>query len=183
MSKENITQLIKQIHEEEVNKQLVEDVLLESEKGFSEEIMSEVQSLLKKANKSNVVAFPDRKIRLAQTQLTAAGGQELGAWFEHPIIFESTGMVVDVRKVFGKDDKVNVYVHPNGDDSSLIEKSLLPFKDKTLQVRLSIDGIELLQAEIYVDDTGSNAEGSGYIQSAKERNVHGDIDLDIIVED
>lgn len=183
MSNENITQLIRQIHEEEVNKQLVEDVLKESEKGFSEEIMSEVQSLLKKARQNNVIPFPSRKIRLAQTELTAAGGQELGTWFEHPIIFESVGMVVDVRKVFGSDDKVNVYVHPNGDDSSIIEKSLLPFKDKTLQVRLSIDGIELLQAEIYVDETGHNAEGSGHIQSVEESSVHGDIDLDIIVEE
>jgi hypothetical protein len=183
VSSENITQLIKKIHEEEGNKQLLEDVLKESEKGFSEEILLEVQSLLKKANKSNVIEFPKRTVQLGQTELMAASGQNLGEWFAQPIIFESSGMIIDVRKVIGSEDEVDVYIQPNSDDCHLIEQSLFPFKDKTLQVRLSVNGKDLLQAEIYIDESGHSAEGSGHLQQVDEDDVHGKLDLEIIVEE
>lgn len=184
MSKENITQLIKQIHEEEVNQRLVEDVLKESEKGFSEEIMSEVQSLLKKANASNVIAFPKRTVQLGQTELMAASKKDnLGEWFAQRIVFKSSGMEIDVRKVIGTDNEVDVYIQSNSDDYQLIEKSLLPFKDKTLQVRFSVNGKELLHADIYVDESGHSAEGSGHLQQINESDIHGKLDVEIIVEE
>jgi hypothetical protein len=133
--------------------------------------------------KSKLVQFPFRTIRLASTPRIAAAGQDLGSWLARPLVFAASGMEIDIRKILGSEDKVNVYVHPTGNDFSEIEKTLMPFKEKTLQVRLSIDGKELLKANIYVDETGHNAEGTGHLKSIDESEVHGNIDLDIIVEE
>jgi len=185
VSETNITKLIKAIHEQEVHKELISEVHQELEQGVPDELTAEVQALIQKARptKSNVVAFPTKTVQLGETDLMAASGQDLGEWFAQPLVFAASGFVVDIRNVLGSENDVDVYVYPNGPDEELIEKALLPFKDKTLQVRLSINDIELLKADIYVDDSGHSAEGSGHLQSADPKNVHGKLNFEVIVED
>lgn len=185
MSEENITQLVQAIHEQEMNKKLLAEVRQELKNGLPEGLIDEVRALVTKAESemNKVVAFPHKTIQLGITELMAASGQELGEWFAQPIVFAANGFVVDIRKVLGSEDDVDVYIYPNGDDNQLIEKTLLPFKDKTLNVRVSVNEKELLKADIYVDETGHTAEGAGYLKSIDDEDVHGKLKFEVIVED
>ena len=200
MQERNITAAVKHIYQQEQaeNQTLWQEVLDETVNGVSEDILKRVRALTKgatgnniiplptgsvKNSTTNIVIFPSNKVRLASTPRIAAAGQDIGSWLARPIVFAASGIGIDIRKILGSEDKVNVYIYPTGNDSSSIENPLLPFKDKNLHVQLSIDGKELLNAEIYVDESGQNAEGTGHLESINESEVHGNIELDIISEE
>ena len=185
MSEENITKLVQTIHAQENNKKLLAQVRQELENGIPEELLAEVRVLVKKSEstKSNVITFPSRTVQLGTTELMAASSQDLGEWFAQPIVFAANGFVVDIRKVLGSDNDVDVYIYSNGSDEKLIEKTLFPFKDKSLQVKLSINETELLMADIYIDETGHTGEGTGYLSSVNPEDVHGKLSFEVIVED
>lgn len=183
MSKENITKLIKQIYENDVNQQLVNEVLLESKKGTSLGLFSEVRALLKKAKEDAVSELPLRRIQLARTELMAASSKNLADWFAQPLVFEGSGMLIDIRKVLGSNNEVDLYIQSNNVNCDLIEESLLPFRGKELMVRFSVNGKELLHADIYVDQSGHSAEGSGLLESIEEKDVHGTLEVEILVKE
>ena len=185
MTKINITCLVKTIHEQEVNRKLLAEVRQELENSISGELLNEVSFLVNKVEsaKFNVTAFPSQTIPVGETSLMAASGKVLGTWFAQPIIFSANGFVVDIRKVLGSDNDVDVYIYSNSSDEKLIEKALLPFKDQSLKVRFSINEKEFLNAEIYVDDTGHAAEGSGHLKSVGSEDIHGTLNFEVIVED
>lgn len=185
MSEKDITSLIKAIHEQETHKAILAEVNKELEQGIPDELMSEVEALIAKveSSKSNVVAFLKKTISLGETDLMAASSQNIGEWFAQPIVFAASGFIVDIRKILGSEDDVDVYIYPNGADEQLIEKTLLPFKDQSLKVKFSINEKEFLNAEIYVDDTGHAAEGSGHLKSVSPEDVHGTLNFEVIVED
>lgn len=184
MTEENFTKLIHKIHEDETNKRLVEEVLNETKHGVDQKLLDKVRSLIQQAEitENNIISFPKKIICLAQTELMAAAGQNLGDWFAQPLVFAASGMVVDIRKVLGSDNEVDVYIHPNSNDTRQIEDGFFPFKDKNLQVRLTIDGKEILKADIYVDESGKAAEGTGHLLSLDSKDVQGKIDFEIIVD-
>lgn len=130
---------------------------------------------------SKVIQFPNRTIELGSTDLMAAAPKDgLAEWLAQNIFIKSAGFELDIRRVLGSDNEVDVYIHPKGDDPSLIEKTLSPFKGKTIQVRFSVDDIEVLMAEIYVDENGSSAEGSGYLTSSEPQNLLGQLNIEVI---
>jgi hypothetical protein len=185
VSAKNITTLIQAIHEQETNKNILAEVRQELENGTPEELLDEVRFFVKKAEsaKSNVVAFPSRTVPLGTTALMAASGQDLGEWFAQPIVFAANGFIVDIRKVLGSDNDVDVYIYPNSSDQRVIEKTLLPFKGKSLQVTLSINETDLLNADIYIDETGHAGEGTGHLSLVNPEEVHGKLSFEVIVEE
>jgi hypothetical protein len=113
----------------------------------------------------------------------AAAGQKLSDWFAEPLVFAAAGMVIDIRRVLDSPEDVDVYVHANDSDSNLISQCLLPYRGSTRQFRLSINGSELMCAEMYIDDSGELAEGSGKVRDIDQKDLHGDLHLDIIIDD
>jgi hypothetical protein len=184
MAEENLTKLIFKIHEDETNKGLVEKVLNETQHGLEQKLLDRLYYLVQKAElkDTNIISFPKQNIRLAQTELMAAAGQDLGDWFAQPLVFASSGMVLDIRKVLGSDNEVDVYIQSNSNDTTQIEKSFLPFRDKSLQVRLTIDGKEILKADIYVDESGVAAEGTGQLNSFDIGHIQGQIDFEVLID-
>lgn len=182
MANQNITKLIRQVHEEEQSKRLIKKVLEESEEGFPESLLEQVRSLVQKSEESgkNIITFPGRKIQLAQTELMAAAGQNLGDWFAQPIVFTALGMVVDIRKILGTDDEVDVYIYSNDGEQALMEEAFLQYRDSSLKVSLTVGDKELLNANIYVDECGQSAEGTGHLYRIEE-DVHGKLNLNILI--
>ncbi|WP_010178679.1 hypothetical protein [Glaciecola sp. HTCC2999] len=179
MADENLTKLIKMVHEDEINKSLVQEVLNETELSIDNNLIELVHTLVKRAN-SNILSFPKKSISIAQSQLMAAAGQNLGNWFDYPLIFASSGIMVDIRKVLSSKDEVDVYIQAYGEDKKQIHDILLPFKNKNLQVRLTVEGQEVLKADIYVDESATAAEGTGLLLSFEDKELHGVIDFQII---
>lgn len=185
MSEVNITKLIQKLHEEAIHENILKEVMEESNQALDESTLEHLHQLLKQAGSvsSKIIKFPKRSIRLAESELMAAAGQDISDWFAEPLVFSAAGMVIDIRKVIGSPNEVDVYIQPHGDETARIEKNLLPFKNKTLQVKLSINGKELLSADMYIDGSGQAAEGSGRVRTLGENDIHGNIHLDIIVDD
>lgn len=183
MSNKNITSIIKKLHEEKISQEILDEVEADFITGIPPSLLDELKTLRIQAEQSNIISFPQKKHSLAQTNLMAAAGQNLGNWFDQPIVFVASGLILDIRRVIGTNNEVDVFIQSNTQDTSLIERNLLPFGDKTLQIKLSINGKELLEASIYVDEQGVAAEGSGYLKSLNESNMHGNVDLDIIIDD
>jgi len=123
MSKVDITQNIKKIHEEDIMKELIEEVQDELKNGIPQNLQQELDLLLKKSNKTNlihkdnIVAFKPRKNYKQQivnsfnsVELLAAAGQNLGQWFSAPITFPEYGFILDIRKVIDSDNEVDLYI-------------------------------------------------------------------------
>lgn len=185
MSEENITNLIKKIHEEEVHRNIIREILDEPDTEQENTIHQKLTKLLDKqvSPSPKIVQFPMRNVCIAQTNLLAAAGQKLSDWFAEPLVFAGTGMVVDIRKVLDSPKDVDVYIHSIDSDTNLIAQCLLPYRGSTRQFRLSINGKEIMCAEMYIDDSGELAEGSGTLREIDEKVLHGEVHLDIIIDD
>lgn len=183
MQETNITSLIKLNRRHEVCKKLLVEINQETHKGIKKALSDEVALLINKSKssfgKSKVVAFPLHRSQLASTQLMAAAGQQVGSWFAQPIVFAASGFVVDIRKVLGSENEVDIYINSNGSDESLIEEKLLPFKDNSFKILMSINGSELLLADIYVEKSGHAAEGYGVLQPLISDGLHGELSIEV----
>lgn len=186
MSEEKITQLIRQIHEEKVYQDFVGQVLEETKLGVSKSLNQKVSNLLEFSENQiskKVIPFARTKpLSLGKTTLLAAAGENVGNWFEHPLVFPSSGMVVDIRRIVGSEDEVDLYIQSNSDDESVIQQSLSPFKSKSLSIRLTLSGEIMLDANIYIDESACFAEGQGKLVNIEKNDLSGDIDFEVILE-
>lgn len=187
MQDTNITSLIKLNHRLEVGKKLLTDVHQEMKQGVPKALVDEVKMLINQTksnlSKSKVAVFPLNRSQLASTQLMAAAGQSIGDWFAQPIVFAASGFVVDIRKVLGSQNAVDIYINPNGSDVSMMEEALLPFRDKSFKILMSVNGNELLSADIYVDESGHAAEGTGFLKQVQSDNLHGELSIEVNEKD
>lgn len=183
MNKENITDMLQAIQQIEEANLVIQEVQAELNSIDLDSLIPEVRNLLQKARPSNVVQFPKRIENFATTSLMAASSQKLGNWYEHPILFAASGFIVDIRKVLGSDNEVDIYINPSSEETAEIEKTLSPYKQKTLQVQFSINGNIVLNAEVYVDISGQSAEGSGYLFSMDKEHIDGRLSIDISVKE
>jgi hypothetical protein len=190
----DITKQVLALHEEDVFKQMMSDVQKDLEE-VSSSLQSEIDMCLSKINSeqiassdnvvslkstsNNVVAFP-----FAETELLAASGKSLADWFSQPMNFGGAGFVLDVRRVLGTDNEVDLYLTPNQTKSTEMKESLLSYLGKSLSINVINNGKSLLNATLYVDESGSSAEGSGYLITANDKNgIKGKISINILVED
>lgn len=195
MTKKDITKEILAIHAEETMSKIMADVKAEMENGMPEDLSSELEMLLKKASGAteqtpdNIVAFKPRsqmKIvdSFGSTELLAAAGQSLGDWFSQPMSFGGAGFVLDVRRVIGSENEVDIYLSPNNSDKGVMEKTLSAYIGKSIEVVISNNGVPLLEANLYIDEAGGAAEGSGVLVEAnKTKAVKGNLSIDVVIKD
>lgn len=186
----DITKQILAMHEDEVMNNMLEEVKNELKSTIPSDIQAALDACMQKLSNegnvtsSNVVSFKPKStpsiISFAETELIAASGQSLGDWFSQPMNFGGAGFILDVRKVIGSDNEVDLYLNPNQEDSDKMKKSLLKYLGKSINISILNNGTNLLTATLYIDETGYSAEGSGYLMKLDEMdNVKGKISIDI----
>ena len=191
MNIEDITKQILEMHEEEEMQNLMEEVRKEFKHGIPEQLQSELNALLAKAkaNKKsdNVIAFKPKKIHsffkpLAATELLAAAGQSLGDWFSQPMNFGGAGFILDVRRVIGTENEVDLYLTPTHPDTENMKKTLEAYIGQSIHIVISNNDVQLLDANLYIDESGNAAEGSGHlIDTDNAQNIKGKISIDIVI--
>jgi len=185
MKTTDLTKAIKALREKQLAQEIWDEVNSEIERDGLDSLMQEVEHLLAKADstKNNIVNFPSRFTDFASTTLMAAAGTSLGNWFDHPIVFPSVGFMVDIRKVQGTESEADIYIQPISQDTETIEKVLTPFKRKNLNIQFTINGKLVLEAEVYVDESGHEAEGSGHLFDINTADAQGKLSIDIKVDE
>lgn len=191
----DITDQILKMHEEEVIQQMIIDTQEELASDIPSDLQKVLDSCLSKAKMSesqskdnvisikpkenNIVAFP-----FAETELLAASGKSLADWFSQPMNFGGAGFLLDVRRVLGSDNEVDLYLTPNEKDNSKMKSSLLSYLGKSLTIDVINNGTSLLNATLYVDESGCNAEGSGYLNTDSDsKDIKGKISINILLDD
>jgi len=174
MSQPDITQQILELHEEKIVQTLRGEVQEELKNGIPLKLQDELDALLSRANapnrssQDNVIAFKPRKSYKQQilksfesVELLAAAGQSLGEWFSTPISFTEKGFILDIRRVIGSDNEVDLYLSPIRDDSDKMKKSLTDYTGQNINIIVSNKNTVLLESTLYIDEDGNAAEGSG----------------------
>jgi len=194
MSKIDITHNIQKVHEDEIMQGLANEVQEELKNGIPTELQQELDNLLKKANKpkilhkNNILAFKPRKNYTQQiinsfesVELLAAAGQNLGDWFSTPITFTEYGFILDIRKVIDSENEVDLYISPYQDNSEKMAQSLSNYTSQEINIIVSNDDAVLLEASLYVDETGTIAEGNGYLLEIDQTySIKGKLSIDIL---
>lgn len=182
----NITRQVKDFYqkEQEDNAKLWQDVLEKTKNGVPSDVLAKVRGLIQAEKKSKIIPFPtNRVMQLGKVQLLAAASQQLGNWFSQPLVFSSAGFLVDVRRIKGKDNDVDVYFHAIDGKNALMESLFSGFKGRSIKITFSINGVKLLSADIYVDQSAHIAEGSGVVYDADVDTNKGDLELNVELDD
>jgi hypothetical protein len=186
----DITDQILRMHEEEVIQKMITDTQEELASDIPSELQKELDLCLSKAKMSerqstdNVISFKPKENNIvafpfAETELLAASGKSLADWFSQPINFAGVGFILDIRRVFGTEDEIDLYLSPT--DSEKMSASFDFYKGKSLKLTITNNDTPLLTAELYIDDTGQEAEGSGQLIDHDGTPVQGKISIDIEV--
>jgi hypothetical protein len=118
-----------------------------------------------------------------ETELLAAAGKSLADWFSQPMHFGGAGFILDIRKVFGTENEVDIYLKPNKNNVKEMQESLGSYVGQSIQVVVSNNQIVLLDAVLYIDESGTAAEGSGkLVVQSNETVVKGKISISIVVD-
>ena len=194
MKKTDITREVLKMHEESLKLKAIDEVKSELKDGIPAELQSEIDQLLSKADQlakkqpSNVVSIISKKLQrelhtFGETELLAAAGKSLADWFSQPMHFGGAGFILDIRKVFGTENEVDIYLKPNKNDVKEMQESLGSYVGQSIQVVVSNNQIVLLDAVLYIDESGTAAEGSGkLVVQSNETVVKGKISISIVVD-
>jgi hypothetical protein len=194
MKKIEITSSILKIHEEKIMHALVKEVAEELRDGVSENLQIELNDLLARANpehahsKDNVLSFHHKSSyqqsvtrRFDSVELLAAAGLVTETWFSTSISFGEEGFSLDIRRVIDTECEVDLYFSSTLSSPDTMAKSLSDYKNKDISILISNNGVQLLEATIYVDGSGTAAEGSGRLLNLDMyHNVKGKLSLDVI---
>lgn len=195
MNMKDITKQILELHETEEILKLMNEVKDDLRDGIPSELSMELDLLLAKANEQkivesdNVIAFRTRRHPslvkpLAEAELLAAAGRSLGEWISQPITFGGAGFILDVRRVIGSENQVDLYLTPSHPDTKKMRKTLESYLGKSMHIGISNDDVELLDAEIYIDENGNAAEGRGHLLETDDlSSIKGKISIHILLED
>lgn len=188
----DITKQILAMHENEVMEDMFEEVKNELKDSIPSDIQATIDACRQKLNNevdatsSNVVSFQPKSappaVSFAETELLAASGKSLADWFSQPLNFGGAGFILDIRKVIGTEDEVDLYLIPNQADESKMKKALSSYLGQSLSICIFNDGINLLTASLYIDESGLEAEGTGRLNKTEKNIIKGKITIEIIVE-
>lgn len=180
----NITRMVKDLYEQEQDNHILKQVLDETKNGVSATILAKVRGLIQAEKKSNIIPFPSHRVKkLGEVQLLAAAGQNLGDWFSQPLIFSSAGFLVDVRRIKGQSNDVDVYFEAVDGKNALMESVFDAFKGQQIKMTFSINGVSLLSADVYVDASAHRAEGQGKVYDADVDAHSGNLALTVVLDD
>ena len=194
MSSKDITKYVVAIHRQESLNQLLQDTVDELANGVPDSLLNELNDLMKKVDiedsqTSNVVnidfAPPQPALTLlGETQLLAAAGQQLDDWFKHPIFFAESGFTLDIRPVLGTDNEIDLYLYPVAGQANKKIMPLAAYAGKSLHIALAINHNTVLEANLYVDEEGIEAEGSGkLLDNVDSSDNAGKVTLNIIAKE
>jgi hypothetical protein len=193
MKKTDITREVLEMHTENLLLKAIDEVSAELKNGVPAELQSEIDRLISKSNSSeipssnNVVDFaskrPQKQLHtFGETELLAASGLSLADWFSQPMNFVGAGFILDIRKVLGTEHEVDVYLTSNNNNAEKMTDSLGSYLGKSVHIIVSNNENELLDAVLYIDETGTAAEGSGkLIEQPESVNVKGEISISIVI--
>jgi hypothetical protein len=186
MQQQNITSAVKHIYlqEQAENAAMWQEVLQESSNGLSDDVLNRVRALTRQEKENKIIPFPTHRVKkLAEVKLLAAAGQNLGEWFSQPLLFTSAGFMIDVRRIKGKSHDVDVYFKAIDGKNGLMESLFDVFKDKSIKVTFSVNGVNLLSADVYVDNTAHQAEGSGVVFDNDVDLSSGNLEINVDVDE
>lgn len=182
----DITSKVLEIHEREELRKAVEEAKKEIAEGIHRDILSEVELLVQKALPEELIniglsfdtASANEAYYSTETELLAASGQSLGEWFSRPINFVGAGFILDIRRVIGRKDEIDIYLTPS--NKTVMGDSLAPFKGKSVKLSIKSNERNILTAELYIDENGIAAEGSGMLMEIEDDiDIKGKIRIDI----
>ena len=194
MKKNDITREVRQMYEEELMLKAIKEVKNELKDGIPDDLQQELSQLLSKCAEpvtkqpDNVVSFspknsPGKLYTFGETELLAAAGQSLADWFSQPMSFGGAGFMLDVRKIIGTENEVDIYLKPNENNVQEMKQSLGDYLGQSIRIIVSNNQNTLLDAVLYIDETGTAAEGSGtLIKQSKETAIKGNISISIVVD-
>ncbi|MDT8451558.1 MAG: hypothetical protein RQ936_02290 [Gammaproteobacteria bacterium] len=196
MKKHDITSDIIRLHEEDIMQELEKEVKIELSKEIPNELQNELNNLLarvktpKKPTKADVVVLETLKNQNSKNvenfesvELLAAAGQSLGEWFSTPIGFSNEGFVVEIWKVIGMKDEIDIYLSPIQNKIEKVKRGLINYAGHNIDIIISNKGITILMASLYVDEKGASAEGSGRLLNMNEyQNIKGKLNMSIITK-
>jgi hypothetical protein len=167
MKETNITEQIKQLHLEERATQISEDVIQDLKSGTPQSLKDELSSLIRKCHKpeGRVIQFPGKTIhRLAEIDLLAAASKQVvGDLVSQPLVCLSKGFSVDIRRVLGSENEVTLYFLPVDEGEHQMEEIFSPYRGQTIFLEFVLNGVQLLNCSIYVDESARQAEGEGIL--------------------
>jgi len=175
----DITKQILAMHEDEVMNNMLEEVKNELKDTIPSDIQATLDACMKKLNNVVILKPKSTTIRIAETELLAASGTSLADWFSQPINFAGIGFILDIRRIIGTKDEIDLYL--SSTDSEKMSASFDIYKGKSLKLTITNNGNPLLTAELYIDTTGQEAEGSGQLIALDAAPVQGKISIDIEV--
>jgi hypothetical protein len=192
MKKIDVTEAIRKLYADEISEKIFDEVKKEIQDGIPEDLSNELASILfrheqQTKKEGNVVSLQTKSSLLSttplgETELLAAAGSSLANWFSQPMVFAGAGFTLDVRRVLGTEDEVDVYLFPCNNELQNIT-SLMPYVGKTIQVLVENNESTLLKANLYVDETACFAEGSGKLSSPTEvGGIKGKISISVAVK-
>jgi hypothetical protein len=173
MSEKNITKEIKQLYLEDQVQKIAKEVKEELKNGAPQDLKDELSLLLEKCKspKGEIIEFPTKVATayqsLATVELLAAGGKSVGDLVTQPLVCKREGFSVDIRRVLGSNNEVTLYFQPVDDGEHEMEEVFSPYKGKTITLDFIVNGAQLLNASIYVDESARQAEGTGVLFSAE----------------
>jgi len=101
---------------------------------------------------------------LAELTLLAASGIKSEPWFSQLLNFGSSGIILDIRPIIGKDGDVDIYLISNSKDCALIKNTLKKYAGLNLDISVLFGKDIILEANIYVDKLAINAFGQGQVK-------------------
>ena len=183
----NITKEIRQLHLEKKVDRVAKEVKEEMKHGAPQSLKEELSTLLDKCKKSEatIISFPTPVNRfLAETELLAAAPKNIsGNLASQPLVCLSQGFSVDIRRVLGSEDAVTLYFEPVGDENNRMERVFSPYKGQTISLDFILNGVQLLTASVYVDESARQAEGEGVLISSDVDMNDSKIEISVRVEE
>jgi len=194
MNKIDLTKQVIQFHEGEIMQKINSEVKEELCDGVTKKLQSELNNLLpmskhrNKFKKHKIFSFKSKVTKnqkilgcFKSVELLAASGKSLVCWFSQPINFGGAGFILDIRKIIGSNNEVDLYLLPNEKKTDKIEKSLKSYAGKNIDITITNNGSKILEANIYVDEKAQAAEGNGKIfTEQKNKDITGKLSIDIL---
>lgn len=187
MKLKDITKQINAVHDEQIHNNLLNEAFEDLKDGIPDNILDAVNKCRSINNPNqNVISMFGKSITVSvlpigEIELLAASGSSLGSWFSQPIRFDGAGFILDIRKVIGSENEVDVSLLPINEDAEKIKETLSPYAESTIDIVISNDGVGLLSATIYIDKMGI-AEGSGVLSDLSNHSkVNGKLSVNVSI--
>lgn len=194
--RKEITEEIKELFdlEDTVMPRIGEEVSEELSNISNEELEKKLNSFRQKYNIStpisNVVPFKmppkENLYSLGEFELLAAAPEESDIkWYENIITVDGKngkgGFSVEINP-YDDSNEIRITISPKTGYESSLQSLLEQFADKDVEVIISLKGVPMMKAEIYIYPEADLAEGEGVIFNSEIPENSGNLDIDIDID-